>query len=137
MKLGIPLELKYSTRYYQFNRQFAIRDVFDALVELITNSDDSYHRLYINKKRNDDGGPILIEICEQRKGVPSLVIVHDKAEGMTMQEMIINFGDVGTRRSESGDRGFMGRGTKDCTALGKMIIESELDHIKIPRNPSC
>ena len=127
MKLGIPLELKYSTRYYQFNRQFAIRDVFDALVELITNSDDSYHRLYINKKRNDDGGPILIEICEQRKGVPSLVIVHDKAEGMSMQEMIINFGDVGTRRSESGDRGFMGRGAKDCTALGKMKIESIKD----------
>jgi len=127
MKLGFPLELKYSTRYYQFNRQFAIRDVFDALVELITNSDDSYHRLYINKKRNEDGGPILIEICEQRKGAPSIVIVHDKAEGMTLQEMVTNFGDVGTRRSESGDRGFMGRGAKDCTALGKMIIESIKD----------
>jgi len=124
MKLGIPLELKYSTRYYQFNRQYAIRDVFDALVELITNSDDSYHRFYINKKRSEDGGPILIEICEQRKGAPSLVIVHDKAEGMTLQEMVTKFGDVGTRMSKSGDRGFMGRGAKDCTSLGNMILES-------------
>jgi len=112
MKLGVPIDLKFTTRYYQFNRQFAIRDVFDALVELITNSDDSYHRLYKYKKRSEDGGPVLIEICEQRKGEPSLVVVRDKAEGMTLQEMIENFGDVGTRRSKSGDRGFMGRGQR-------------------------
>ncbi len=124
MKLGVPLDIKLSTRYFQFNREFAIRDVFDALVELITNCDDSYHRLFEKKKRNDDGGPILIEICEQRKGASSIIIVHDKAEGLTLQEMVENFGDVGTRRSKSGDRGFMGRGAKDCTALGKMTIES-------------
>lgn len=127
MKMGVPIELTYSTRYYQFNRQFAIRDVFDALVELITNCDDSYHRLYMNKKRSEDGGDILIEICEQRKGNPSLVIVRDKAEGMALQEMTEKFGEVGTRRSRSGDRGFMGRGAKDCTALGKMTIESIKD----------
>jgi hypothetical protein len=38
----------------------------------------------MNKKRNEDGGDILIEILEQRKGNPSLVIVRDKAEGMTL-----------------------------------------------------
>jgi len=127
MKLNTPIDLRYSTRYYQFIRQYAIRDVYDALVELITNCDDSYHRLYMNKKRNEDGGDILIEILEQRKGNPSLVIVHDKAEGMTLQEIVEKFGEVGTRSSKSGDRGFMGRGAKDCTALGKMIIESIKD----------
>jgi len=126
MKIGVPLDIKLSTRYFQFNREFAIRDVFDALVELITNCDDSYHRLFENKKHNEDGGPILIEICEQRKGA-SIIVMHDKAEGLTLQEMIENFGDVGTRRSKSGDRGFMGRGAKDCTALGKMTIESIKD----------
>lgn len=126
MKLGVPLDIKLSTRYFQFNREFAIRDVFDALVELITNCDDSYHRLFEKKKRNEDGGPILIEICEQRKGA-SIIVMHDKAEGLTLQKMIENFGDVGTRRSKSGDRGFMGRGAKDCTALGKMTIESIKD----------
>ena len=105
MKLGVPLDIKLSTRYFQFNREFAIRDVFDALVELITNCDDSYHRLFEKKKRNEDGGPILIEICEQRKGA-SIIVMHDKAEGLTLQKMIENFGDVGTRRSKSGDRGF-------------------------------
>ncbi|HAB53464.1 MAG TPA: hypothetical protein DCE80_15045 [Ignavibacteriales bacterium] len=127
MKLGVPIDLKFTIRYYQFNRQYAIRDVFDALVELVTNSDDSYHRLYEHKKRSEDGGPVLIEICEQRKGEPSLVVVRDKAEGMTLQEMVEIFGDVGTRRSKSGDRGFMGRGSKDCTALGGMTVESIKD----------
>ena len=127
MKLGVALDIKLSTRYFQFNREYAIRDIFDALVELITNCDDSYHRLFEKKKRNEDGGPILIEICEQRKGASSIIVVHDKAEGLTLQDMVENFGDVGTRRSKSGDRGFMGRGAKDCTALGKMTIESIKD----------
>lgn len=127
MKLGQPIELHLASRYYQFNRAFAIRDVFDALVELITNCDDSYHRLFKKGLRAEDGGPILVELCEQRKGQPSYLIVHDRAEGMTLQEMKEKLGDVGTRRSEEGDRGFMARGAKDCTELGKMIIESVKD----------
>ncbi len=42
IKLGVPQEIVLSNRYYQQNRGFAIRDIFDALLELITNSDDSY-----------------------------------------------------------------------------------------------
>ena len=124
MKLGIPIDIKITLRHFDFSRQFAVRDIYDALVELITNSDDSYHRLYKKQLISNDGGPILIEICEQRKGEPSLIIIHDKAEGMTLETMSEKFGDVGSRRSEEGDRGFMGRGAKDCTVLGRMIIES-------------
>jgi len=124
MKLGEPIDIHLASRYYQFNRAFAIRDVFDALVELITNSDDSYHRLFRQNKRPQDGGPILIEYLIQRGGNSSYVIVHDRAEGMTLDEMKENLGDVGTRRSQEGDRGFMARGSKDCTELGKMTVES-------------
>ena len=127
MKLGQPIDLHLAPRYYQFNRAFAIRDVFDALVELITNCDDSYHRLFKKGLRNEDGGPILIEYLEQRKGQPSYLIVHDRAEGMTLQEMKDRLGDVGTKRSEEGDRGFLARGAKDCTELGRMTIESIKD----------
>ena len=127
MKIGVPIDLHYSDRYYHFQRQHAIRDVFDALVELITNPDDSYGRLYKKQLRRENGGPILIDILEQRKGTTSVVIVRDRAEGMTLQEMNKKLGDVGTRRSEEGDRGFMARGAKDCTALGKMIVESIKD----------
>jgi len=127
MKLGVPIDVKITLRYFDFSRQFAIRDVYDALVELITNSDDSYHRLYKRQLRSEDGGDILIEICEQRKGEPSLIIIYDKAEGITLETMREKFGDIGTRHGEAGDRGFMGRGAKDCTVLGRMIIESIKD----------
>jgi hypothetical protein len=127
MKMGVPVDVNIAIRHFAFSRQFAIRDVYDALVELITNSDDSYHRLYKKHLRSDDGGPILIEICEQRKGESSSIIIYDKAEGMTLESMSKKFGDIGSRCSEEGDRGFMGRGAKDCTELGRMIVESVSD----------
>src|SRR5712692_7739131 len=127
IKLGQPVDFNLSKRYYQFNRQYAIRDVFDALVELITNSDDSYHRLYRNGLIENDGGRILLEHCEQRKGQRSILRVHDRAEGMSLEEMREKLADVGTKRSQSGDRGFMSRGLKDCTALGDVTVESVKD----------
>ncbi|MCD6297804.1 MAG: hypothetical protein J7M30_11690 [Deltaproteobacteria bacterium] len=128
IKMGKPIDIHYSNRYFHFQRQHAIRDVFDALVELITNCDDSYHRLYKRKLRAEDGGRILIDILPQRKGAKSIVIVRDKAEGMTLQIMREKLGDVGTRRSEEGDRGFMARGAKDCTELGSIKIQSIKDN---------
>ena len=125
LKLGQPIDVHLATRYYQFNRSHAIRDVFDALVELITNADDSYHRLYEKRLRAEDGGPILIEYVASRDR--PLIIVHDKAEGMTLAEMHERLADVGTRRSAVGDRGFMARGAKDCTELGEMMFESIKD----------
>lgn len=126
--MGKPIDLHYSNRYFHFQRQHAIRDVFDALVELITNCDDSYHRLYKRKLRAEDGGRILIDILPQRKGAKSIVIVRDKAEGMSLQTMREKLGDVGTRRSEEGDRGFMARGAKDCTELGHIKVQSIKDN---------
>ena len=46
MKAGKPERADIDPRYVQLVMQNVIRDVFDALVEFITNSDDSYHRLY-------------------------------------------------------------------------------------------
>ena len=125
MKVGQPIDIRLSTRYYQFNRSHAIRDLFDALVELITNCDDSYHRLFENRRQHQDGGPVLIEYLGARN--QSTLIIHDRAEGMTLDEMRERLGDVGTRRSSLGDRGFMARGAKDCTELGSMTFESVKD----------
>ncbi len=123
-KIGEPIDLHLSARYFHFNRSFAIKDVFDALVELITNCDDSYHRMFKNGHRNEDGGPVLIEYLA---GKNAMLVVHDRAEGMTLQEMGHKLGEVGTRRSEQGDRGFMARGAKDCTELGNLLFESIKD----------
>lgn len=122
MRLGQPIDIKLSTRYYQFNRSHAIRDVFDALVELITNSDDSYHRLSESIQHHRVSGSVLIEYLSSKN--QSELIIHDRAEGMTLDEMRERLGDVGTRRSISGDRGFMARGAKDCTELGSLTFES-------------
>jgi len=123
-KIGEPIDLRFSPRYFHFNRSFAIKDIFDALVELITNCDDSYHRMFKAGHLNEDGGPILIEYLA---GKSASLVIHDRAEGMTLQEMRQKLGDVGTRRSEQGDRGFMARGAKDCTELGDLIFESIKD----------
>lgn len=127
VELGAPIQLGITERYFQFNRQYAVRDVFDGLVELITNSDDSYHRLYRMGKRSQDGGPILIECQQQRKARPSTLRVRDRAEGMTLDEMLEKLGTIGALRSAEGDRGFMARGARDCTELGEMLVESIKD----------
>lgn len=83
--------------------------------------------MFVQKHRGIDGGPILIEIEEKRKNNSSKLLIHDKAQGMTLQNMMIKLIHVGERQSLEGDRGFMGRGVKDCTTLGKIIIESMKD----------
>jgi translation initiation factor 1 (eIF-1/SUI1) len=56
-----------------------------GLVELVTNSDDSYCNLEDEGKRTS--GKIRIEIERRKTGQPSTVIVLDKAEGMNRLEM--------------------------------------------------
>jgi hypothetical protein len=123
MKVGKPEKANIEPRYVQLIMQHTIKDVYDALAELITNSDDSYHRLYTKGKRSDDGGPILICI-EHRRNKPSLLVVRDKAEGMNITEMREKIKRIGKKHSGDEDRGFMGRGAKECAVLGKAIFES-------------
>lgn len=124
VKLGEPIKIEITSRHYDFTRQFAVKDIFDAFVELITNSDDSYGRLYKKNKRSKDGGRILIEIDYRRGDKHSRIIVRDRAEGMTLEQMVTKLAKIGNRTSEGGDRGFMARGAKDCTSLGDLTFSS-------------
>ncbi len=127
LKVGQTVDLQLDKRFQQLSREYAIGDVYDALAELITNADDSYSRLFHRKKRNRDGGDILVEYLEQRKGRPCQLIVRDKAEGMDSDDMEKKLAQLGAYSSEPGNRGFMGRGAKDCTALGTLTYESIKD----------
>jgi len=127
MKAGKPEKANIDPRYVQLIMQTVIKDIYDALVELITNSDDSYHRLYQNQKRSSDGGPILIGI-EHGRNRPSLLVVRDKAEGMSISDMREKIKEMGKRFSDKEDRGFMGRGAKECAVLGMATFESIKDN---------
>lgn len=102
------------------NAKLAIRDVFDAIVELVTNADDAYQRI-------DAGGRIEIEV-ERRRGSPSLLKVRDFAAGMSAEVMEQNLSRLGGRVSgmETGlaVRGTNSRGAKDVAALGRVTFES-------------
>jgi hypothetical protein len=127
VKVGQPIDIQTDKRYLQHNRDHAMTDVYDALVELITNADDSYGRLYANRKRSEDGGDILIECQEQRRGQPSILVVRDKAEGMATEDMQRCLLTIGRYSSDGASRGYMGRGAKDCTALGDVTFSSIKD----------
>ncbi len=126
MKALEPEKANIDPRYVRLIMQTAIKDAYDALVELITNCDDSYHRLYKKGKRSDDGGAILIETLHRRNR-PSLLIVKDKAEGMNLTDMREKIKKMGKKFSIEEDRGFMGRGAKECAVLGKAIFQSIKD----------
>lgn len=121
MKAEPPEPLEYTTRYGRMTAQYAVRDVYDALVELITNCDDSYYRM------GNEKGQILIEVEHKRIG-KSRVIVSDRAEGITLEEMRGKIKKVGELTGAEGDRSFMGRGAKDCAILGKVTFESIKDN---------
>lgn len=120
MKQQAPESLVYTKRHGYMTAQYAVRDIYDALVELITNCDDSYHRI------GNEEGQILIEIERRHKG-KSYVIIRDKAEGISLEEMRKKIKKVGDLTSANGDRGFMARGAKDCAVLGKVTFESIKD----------
>jgi len=103
----------------------AIRDIQDALVELVTNSDDAYQR--IPKAERQKQYRIEIEVV-RRRNEPTCVRVRDSAHGLTRAAMMKKIGEVGGRVSgmESGHevRGTNSRGAKDIQALGKVSFES-------------
>ena len=113
-------DLRVTRRTVMQNAKLAIRDVYDVIVELVTNADDRYQIL--QKK-----GRVEIEI-KRHRGRPSLLRVRDFADGMTSDEMEIKLARMGDRVSgmEQGHnvRGTNSRGAKDIAALGDVTFES-------------
>jgi len=141
----IPREwdLGADPRYKRQNMEKAMRGKIErGLVELITNSDDSYHNL--EEEGKQVSGKIRIEIT-RKKGQPSTVIVRDRASGMNREEMFLNLGTLGRRTSgfEKGKarRGLHGRGARDVVAFGEVHFESikddQYNHLIIPPSLKC
>lgn len=105
------------------SRRFA--SIEKALVELITNSDDSYARL--EEDGLPAGGRIRIRYERHQKG--AVLSVSDQAEGMDWNKAlaILSYGGAfsGLARGEAGGRGYFGRGLKQAVyGLGHGWIET-------------
>lgn len=114
MTIKIKRKIQYDNRVALQQADQAIRkDVIRAIVELITNCNDSYQRM--DDKGLVHNGLIVIEV--QRRHQNSILYVRDFAEGMGSDKMDKTVGTYGAATSGFIDgksvRGFWGRGLKD------------------------
>jgi hypothetical protein len=100
-----------SARAYQYIRQFSIKSVEDALIELITNSIDAYKKTSYTPKKID------IEIVN-----PNKIIVRDYALGLDASQLEQCFLSVGNFTATDSSRGFFSRGAKDISAIGNVYF---------------
>ena len=119
-------KLQYADRVALQQADQAIRkDVLRALVEIITNSNDSYSR--IEDAGMQVGGEIIIDVLRKHKN--SIIRVRDFAEGMNDVRMDVVVGTYGEATSGLKEdlhvRGMWGRGLKDAIfGLGYGYVNS-------------
>ncbi|HET7143167.1 MAG TPA: hypothetical protein VFI68_04025, partial [Anaerolineales bacterium] len=124
--MGSSRKLQYADRVALQQADQAIRkDVLRALVEVITNCNDSYSRL--EHAGQHVNGEIVIDI--QRKHKNSVIRVRDHAEGMTdirMDKVVGTYGEATSGLKEDKHvRGMWGRGLKDSIfGLGYGYVHS-------------
>lgn len=127
--MPISRKLQYADRVALQQADQAIRkDVLRALVEIITNGNDSYSRL--EDKGVQVSGEIIIDVWRKHKN--SVIRVRDFAEGMDDVRMDVVVGTYGEATSGLKEdlhvRGMWGRGLKDAIfGLGYGYVNSIRD----------
>lgn len=118
------VKVKASKRALKFLADQAIgHDLFKGLIELITNSDDSYGRLEAGALPAN--GRIEVEIDRRPRKNQTIVRVIDWAEGMTDEQMERCVGNYGEDTSGQSGRGVFGMGLKDTiNAFGQGMLTS-------------
>jgi hypothetical protein len=114
-----------------------IKNLVDGIVELITNSDDSYIKLEEMGKKSP--GRIEINVDRKKGGICTKLIVRDWADGMTNKELedALTFGgETSGFATGKSVRGFFGRGLKETIlALGEgeisTIKNGKISHTKL------
>lgn len=108
-------------RAYNLIKSATIISVAEGLVEIITNSDDSYQAM----DPSPPSFPIRVDVsykgCVDTAGCVSIT---DNAKGMSGTKMERVLTVVGEEVAEDFQRGFFSRGAKDVSAIGKVVFES-------------
>ena len=119
------LELDY--RMYQYIRNNSITNLYDALVELITNCIDAYSTTSLDKIININYKPSTRDLT-----------IIDNAIGLDSATMEKAFLTVGTYLSSDTKRGHFSRGAKDISAIADVtftaIKDNKLSQCKILSN---
>ena len=125
MKLGIIKDLPIKARVARQDSKSSIVGYLDAIVELVTNSDDSYRRL--EQKGEKGSGIIEIDILRKKGGLCEEIYVRDYAEGINSERMqkVYPYGEKSSEIENYSVRGFFGRGLKQAIlAFGEGEIHS-------------
>ena len=104
-------------RAYKYIRQFTIKSLDDALIELITNSIDAYRKTDYAEKQ------IFVEVRSDTQ-----IRVRDYALGLTSDEMTQCFLQIGDYTASNNSRGFFSRGAKDISAIGNLTFNAIKDN---------
>lgn len=112
----MSLSLTLTERFHNIVRQASVRNVYEALVELVTNSADAYQRAGLDRRD--------IRISVVRGEPRTLVRVIDQAGGMEGAAMVRALLTVGGYTAGGESRGMMGRGSKDCSNIGDVCFTS-------------
>ena len=98
--------------------------LYEAIVELLTNVDDSYERIAYSNNQKQWLGDCRIEYDLGGKKNSTFLIIKDRAEGMNYASLKNNFGNYGAKQSGTATRGSAGRGAKDAAHIGDLTVES-------------
>lgn len=105
--------ININERAYKYIRQFTIKSIDDAIIELITNAIDAYNKTeYIERY-------IYIDVING-----TAVRVTDHALGLDADGLQKCFLQLGDYTASDGSRGFFSRGAKDISALGNVLFET-------------
>lgn len=119
-------DLPINARIVEQLSKATVKTLVDGIVELVTNSDDSYKRL--EEEGQPPNGIIDIHVSRKKGGTCDGLLVKDSAEGMTREELekALEFaGETSGFSKGKTVRGFFGRGLKETIlALGEGEITS-------------
>jgi len=116
-------DLPIDSRIVEQMSKATIKNLIDGIVELVTNSDDSYKRL--EGKGQNVSEKIEIHVIRQKGGICKKLIVTDFAEGMSREELEEAIVFAGETKLGASIRGLFGRGLKETImALGEGEIKT-------------
>ena len=127
---GKPLiskDMKVAKRVYRQLSDESMSSLWEAIVEFLTNVDDSCERLSQAKNEKKWFGKSLFEYYPGGKKNSTVLIIKDQAEGMTYETLEKCFGNYGEKQSGTASRGIAGRGAKDAASIGDVSVISIKD----------